>query len=354
MPVAYPTDLRLPLRASKSRSQPAAFNYDRPRRGTGYARPIGSNVPVFWTLTWRLTEAEAVTFLRWFTHDLDRGGLEFALPVRTEFGLSDYTCLFLPDDLMTAREEGALWVYTATVMARELVVPEAGPPPDPFFDDVLLLLMGEGANGSTTFTDGSNYARSVSIGGGSPTISTAQFKHGSASIYGGTSNSAQLLYSRAGSEWTQDNWSWDTWVRRAANANYLGLMYHTANLYIKVGSPAIDSLSYRARVYLNGTTFLTAASSVPLNEWMHLALSVSKSGLTYTVRLFVDGELEASTTSTNTNLSLISNASNASIGRSNSSGFPGLNAYLDGYRITAATRWTSDFTPPQLAGEYLP
>jgi hypothetical protein len=124
MPVAYPTDLRLPLRASKSRSQPAAFNYDRPRRGTGYARPIGSNVPVFWTLTWRLTEAEAVTFLRWFTHDLDRGRLEFALPVRTEFGLSDYTCLFLPDDLMTAREEGALWTYTATVMARELVVPE--------------------------------------------------------------------------------------------------------------------------------------------------------------------------------------------------------------------------------------
>ena len=124
MPVAYPTNLRLPLRASKSRSQPAAFNYDRPRRGTGYARPIGSNVPVFWTLTWRLTEAEAVTFLRWFTHDLDRGRLEFALPVRTEFGLSDYTCLFLPDDLMTAREEGALWTYTATVMARELVVPE--------------------------------------------------------------------------------------------------------------------------------------------------------------------------------------------------------------------------------------
>ena len=134
MPVAYPTDLRLPLRASKSRSQPAAFNYDRPRRGTGYARPIGSNVPVFWTLTWRLTEAEAVTFLRWFTHDLDRGRLEFALPVRTEFGLSDYTCLFLPDDLMTAREEGALWTYTATVMARELVVPEP-PIPDPVLLD---------------------------------------------------------------------------------------------------------------------------------------------------------------------------------------------------------------------------
>jgi hypothetical protein len=127
MPVAYPTGLRQPLRASRSRRQPAAFEWTQPRRGLGYAQPIGSGVPVLWDVQWRLTQDEAATFLRWFTEDLDRGLLEFEMPIRTEFGLSNYACQFLPDALLTAREEGALWTYTATIHARELVVPE--PPP---------------------------------------------------------------------------------------------------------------------------------------------------------------------------------------------------------------------------------
>lgn len=134
MPVAYPTGLRQPLRASRSRRQPAAFEWTQPRRGLGYAQPIGSGVPVLWDVQWRLTQDEAATFLRWFTEDLDRGLLEFEMPIRTEFGLSNYACQFLPDALLTAREEGALWTYTATIHARELVVPEP-PIPDPMLLD---------------------------------------------------------------------------------------------------------------------------------------------------------------------------------------------------------------------------
>jgi hypothetical protein len=229
--------------------------------------------------------------------------------------------------------------------------PEAAP--DPLFAQVLVLLMGEGANGSTIFTDSSTYARSVTVGGGSPAISTAEFKFGSASIYGGTSSLAQLLFSRSGAEWAQDNWSWDAWVRRAADTNYLGLFYHNANLYIKVGTPSIDGVSYRPIVSLNGATVLTASSSVPLNQWTHVALTVEKSGATYTLRLFINGVLEASVTSASGVSSLASNPSNNSIGRSNASGFPGLNCYLDAYRITAATRWTANFTPPQSLANYL-
>ncbi len=123
MPVDYPAALPPPLTASRSRSQPAAFGMSNPRRGPGYVEPIGTDVPVLWDMTWRLREEDAAFFQLWFAVGLERGTLEFTLPIRTEFGVADYTCQFLPDSLLTAREEGALWTYTATIHARGLVVP---------------------------------------------------------------------------------------------------------------------------------------------------------------------------------------------------------------------------------------
>ncbi len=224
--------------------------------------------------------------------------------------------------------------------------------PDPLYEQVLLLLLGEGSNGSTTFTDSSTYARGVSIGAGGPTISTAQFKLGSASIFGG-SGSVSLLFFRGGTEWAQDNWCWDTWIRRNADGSYHGLFYHDANLIIRLRGPG-DSGTYQLRLLLNSTALLTSTTSVPLNTWTHLAVSVAKVGSTYTVRMFVNGTLEASTTTTNTNMSLRSAAQNASIGLHDSGGFSGLNDYIDGYRITAATRYTANFTPSPYAENYLP
>jgi hypothetical protein len=224
--------------------------------------------------------------------------------------------------------------------------------PDPLFDDVLLLLMGEGTNGSTTFTDSSTYARSVTVGAGTPTISTAQSKYGSASIYGG-SGSPQLFFSRAGTEWNQDNWCWDAWYRRAADGNYHGMMYHSANLIIRLRGPT-DSGTYELRLIVAGAALVTSTTSTVIDEWIHLAAQVTKSGETYTVRLFVNGVLEATATSADTNLSFIAAASNVSIGRHDSGGFAGLNGYVDAYRITAGTRYTANFTPPASAANYLP
>lgn len=250
--------------------------------------------------------------------------------------------------------ERAGWVFKdapGLVSAVSEWEPSPDNAPDPLFAQVLLLLMGEGSNGSTTFTDSSNYARSVSIGAASPAISTAQFKMGASSIYGG-SGSPELLFFRGGTEWAQDNWSWDTWIRRAADGNYHGLFYHDANLIIRLRGPS-DSGTYQLRVTLNGTTLLTSTSSVALNTWTHLAVTVAKVSTTYTVRLFFNGVEEASTTTTNTNMSLRSASANASIGRHDSGGFAGLNDYIDGYRITAATRWTANFTPSSSVPNYL-
>lgn len=53
---------------------------------------------------------------------------------------------------------------------------------DPYFSNQLILLHGEGTNGSTVFTDSSSYGR-VFTPSGNVQISTAQSKGGSSSIY---------------------------------------------------------------------------------------------------------------------------------------------------------------------------
>lgn len=123
MPAAYPITIRSILRAGKSRSQPAAFMLAQPRRGYGYAQKTGTDTPVFWDVTFRFTEEEALVFQLWFTGVLDRGSLEFTMPIRTEFGLVTHTCRFLPDSLLPATEDGPMFNYSATIMARAQVIP---------------------------------------------------------------------------------------------------------------------------------------------------------------------------------------------------------------------------------------
>lgn len=123
MPVAYPFALRTILRTSKSRSQPAAFRMSEPRRGYGYAQATGTDTPVFWKVEFRFTRTDAVRFQLWFRVNLERGVNEFTLPIRTEFGLIEHTCRFLPDSLLDTGEEGECFTYSATIMARAQVVP---------------------------------------------------------------------------------------------------------------------------------------------------------------------------------------------------------------------------------------
>lgn len=119
----YPLQLRTVLRASKTRTQPASFALNQPRRGYGYVQALGTDTPVFWDVAFRFTPAEALIFQVWFTALVARGVDEFTLPIRTEFGLLEHTCRFLPDSLLPATEQGETFGYTATIMARAQVIP---------------------------------------------------------------------------------------------------------------------------------------------------------------------------------------------------------------------------------------
>lgn len=123
MTAAYPFHLRTILRASKSRSQPAAFSMSEPRRGFAYTQATGTDTPVLWDVRFCFTQVEAQSFKLWFNLVISKGVDEFTMPIRTEFGLLDHTCRFVPDSLLDTDEQGELFTYRATIMARAEVIP---------------------------------------------------------------------------------------------------------------------------------------------------------------------------------------------------------------------------------------
>jgi len=124
VPVAYPIHFRSIVRASKSRSQPAAFRLAEPRRGYAYAQASGTDTPVFWDVAFRFSGSEAIAFQLWFTRQIARGVQEFTMPIRTEFGVLEHVCRFLPDSLLPTTEAGDTFGYTAQIMARAQVIPQ--------------------------------------------------------------------------------------------------------------------------------------------------------------------------------------------------------------------------------------
>lgn len=132
---AFPFHLRTIIRATKGRSQPAAFSISEPRRGYAYAQETGTDTPVIFDVTFRFTRTEAQSFKLWHRYAINRGVDEFTMPIRTEFGLLDHTCRFLPDRLLDLKEEGEVFTYTAQIMAREEVIPAE-------FEEAALLIAG--------------------------------------------------------------------------------------------------------------------------------------------------------------------------------------------------------------------
>ena len=120
----YPLALRTIIQASKARTQPAAFKLNEPRRGYGYAQAVGTDTPVFWDVEFRFDAAEAIRFQLWFAVVIDRGLMEFTMPIKTEFGVITHTCRFLPDGLGDCREDGLTVSYTAKIMARAQIIPQ--------------------------------------------------------------------------------------------------------------------------------------------------------------------------------------------------------------------------------------
>lgn len=292
MPVAYPPSLPLALLA-KTREQPAAFSMAEPRRGWGYVEPTGTDVPVFWPLTWRFTAAQAQLFRNWFVYSLARGTLSFSMTIRTEFGAIEHDDLqFLPDGLLPAKQIGAdLWEYSATVMARSEVISD--------FPLVVALITGNGADGSSSITDQSSFARTTTLTG-TVTLEDSQFKFGPTSIRFDSAGTERItIAADADAALGTADATIEFFYRGDSATSAYGLVSNdrfnaAGGIQISTEFNGTDAVNGRIRVALNdGPTLIRSANGTAAAATWHF-VQLRRSGSTWT--LYVDGVLGGTAT----------------------------------------------------------
>lgn len=215
-------------------------------------------------------------------------------------------------------------------------------PTDPDFSEVKLLLHMNGADGSTTFTDSSGIAATISAAG-SVQISTAQSKFGGASgLFNGTSDyiatPSSSNYGAGSSDFTIEGWKRSASLG-AVNRCMFDMREGGAGIAVygsASGSGEADRLilaNNSAVVAGPGTTAFSA------DTWQHWA--VAKQGTT--IRGFIDGTEVWSVTDTRT-FAASTSCYVGSVYGGGSQFFPG---NLDDVRLTIGTaRYTGAFSAP--------
>jgi hypothetical protein len=208
---------------------------------------------------------------------------------------------------------------------------------DPNFSSVSLLLHMDGTNGSTTFTDNSSNALTVTANGNAQ-ISTAQSKFGGASgLFDGTGDFLTTA-SNAALALSTGDFTIEAWVRRTGGSGYRTIAGS------RPGSVNVtDAWSFSIGpnnelvLYSNGVIAQSPNTAIALNTWHHVAAV----RLGTSVRLFIDGGLVATgTNSQNFSVSTISIGALLN-------GAETITGYIDELRITkGVARYRSTFTPP--------
>jgi len=219
--------------------------------------------------------------------------------------------------------------------------------------DEVLLLHCNGTDGSTTFTDSSARAHTLTVNA-DVQLDTAQSKFGTASaLFDGTADFLSFTNETADFDFNRDDFTIDFWVRLAATGAQYNLWDSNASMGGGTGAvcPVVIYISTNNQVnfftlgvnQISGTTFLT------FSRWYHVALTRSGSS----TRLFLDGVQEGSTYTDNNNYGCGRGGSGPrtpSIGGA-STGDLVLNGWMDEIHVVRGEAvWTANFTPP--ASEY--
>lgn len=253
-------------------------------------------------------------------------------------GSATAQAVFMAGCTLQYSTDGVQWVWSADFAryawpgaGAYTVAPTAG---DSAFDKVSLLLHGDGADGSTVFTDSSAAPKTVTATG-NVKISTAQSKWGGASaLFDGADDELTLASHEAFGFGTGD-FTWEAWVWRQ-NADCA--LFDVRNNGDDVGTLVayISSTGYLS--WFDSSAKNSTTNQIPVDVWTHVAYC-REGG---TLHMFVDGVLVRSDAKN----SDMGSARALRIGRDvvSNADFAG---YIDEIRITKGlARYTSDFTPP--------
>jgi hypothetical protein len=207
---------------------------------------------------------------------------------------------------------------------------------DPYWSNVVLLISGNGANGSTTFTDLSDSAHTITSSGAA--ISTSQSNYGGSSINIGTSGYLQVA-NHADFDFGSGDFTVELWSRRlfgdAASMVGKGATPTTSPFYLAT----LTNRPTLARIWNGSSTVDAQSGAISFNtlEWTHFAMS--RNGTT--LRAFVNGTERASATVSG---AVGTNTTELRIGKVGSAS--GMDGHFGWVRITKGVgRYTATFTP---------
>lgn len=219
-------------------------------------------------------------------------------------------------------------------------VPPTGPltaiaTPQPIQAQASLLLHFDGANGSTTFTDSSQNALTVTANGGAE-ISTAESKWGGSSLYLDGSSSLDIADSSAFNFGTGD-FTIEFWLHMDQTQSSNQYVY---DLGANNAPVAVQSMYGGLAAFDWGIQYAIASVAVTDNTWAHFAI-VRQGG---TVTLYKDG-VSAGSSADSQNYS----STTLRIGQYGGGNSEGLYGYIDDFRIVkglAVYGANGNFTPP--------
>lgn len=207
---------------------------------------------------------------------------------------------------------------------------------DASFDSVSLLLHMDGSNGSTTFTDSSRNALTVTASG-TAQISTAQSKFGGSSGYfNGTSDSLSFTDPALGT----GDFTIEMWIKTNSSVQYAQLIGNeTSTLGYSLLINNNTATGGQIALYRGSLIASTSTGDWSDDSWHHVA--VTRSGTSVTI--WVDG----TSNGTGTSSASMNGASLCYVGRNNQFSPRNLVGYIDDLRITkGVARYTANFTAP--------
>ena len=218
---------------------------------------------------------------------------------------------------------------------------------EPYANNVTLLLHGNGADGSTTFTDAS-LAPSTLTAYGDAKISTAQSKFGGSSMYFDGTGDYVTAPGAAAFDFGTGDFTIEMWFRSTQADDSATLLNRewvaapwTAGVSIQLHHGLGGPLRIWWSDWSSGGPFLVGTTTTHCDgTWHHLAWT--RNGSTH--RLFLDGVIEATATTTT---AFGSAAARLALGTDLTFGPRNYLGYLDEVRITkGVARYTADFAPP--------
>lgn len=214
---------------------------------------------------------------------------------------------------------------------------------EPYWNNVALLLHGEGLPGKNAIRDSSPRSKAV-VAASTGVTSTTKFKYGTSSIWmDGTVSGYVMSASTTEFDTLLNDYTIEMWVNLSTMRNcYLVTRYTSWAGAVHMALEVMATGAVRLRAGNATPISITSGNFLQANTWHHVAVSCASG----TTKLFIDGAVEAVTTTT----ASLASTGVLYIGSDNGASGTTVHGYMDDIRFTnGVARYLSNFTPPVAA-----